>query len=127
MVNTNSSVLFVVAAVYGSLAFPMYSLAVSHINDVVRDDQLVATAGGVLFIYGVGSIAGPIVAAVMMTVLGPVGYLWSLAGFFAPVAIYSLFREITKVRPGQRPFVNLPSRTSLATTTVAEGQPEDES
>ena len=83
-----------------------------------------ATAAGVLFVYGVGSIIGPIVASVMMTVLGPVGYLWSLAAFFAPVAVYSLYRLSTKVVPGQRRFVSLPARTSLAAARLAEAQLE---
>ena len=126
-VPPGSVFLFIVAAVYGSLAFPMYSLAVSHINDVVEDDQLVATAAGVLFVYGVGSIAGPIAASVAMTLLGPVGYLWSLAWFFAPIAIYSLYRLVTRVRPGQRQFVSLPARTSLVAARLAEPQPESES
>ncbi len=125
-VNQDSLWLFVVAAVYGSLAFPMYSLAVSHINDVVEEGQLVATAAGVLFVYGVGSIIGPIVASVMMTMLGPVGYLWSLSAFFAPVAVYSLYRLSTKVLPGQRGFVSLPARTSLAAARLAEPQLENE-
>ena len=124
-IGPGNPLLFVVAAAYGSLAFPMYSLAVSHINDVVQDDQVVATAAGVLFVYGVGSISGPIIASVLMTVLGPVGYFWSLAAFFAPVAIHSLFRIITKVRPGQRPFINLPSRASLAAAALAKPRFED--
>jgi MFS family permease len=118
VVGTGGFALFLVAAVYGSLAFPMYSLAVSHINDVVHDDQLVATAAGVLFLYGVGSVAGPIIASVMMTILGPVGYLWSLAGFFAPVAVYSVFRMLTHGRPRQQPFVNVPASTAVASVTV---------
>ena len=125
MINPDSPAVFAVAVVYGSLAFPMYSLAVSHINDVVEDDQVVATAAGVLFVYGVGSIGGPIIASVLMTILGPVGYFWSLAGFFAPVAIYSLFRIVTKVRPGQRPFISLPPRTSLAAAALAEPRREE--
>ncbi len=125
-VNTDSLLLFVIAALYGSLAFPMYSLAVSHINDIVRDDQLVSTAAGVLFVYGAGSIVGPIVTSVLMTVFGPAGYLWSLAGFFAPVAAYSLYRVATKARPGQERFVSLPPRTSVAAATLAEPRPADD-
>ncbi|MDF1595966.1 MAG: MFS transporter [Acidimicrobiia bacterium] len=125
-VDPDSLLLFAVALLYGSLAFPMYSLAVSHINDLVSDDQLVATAGGVLFVYGVGSIAGPIAASLMMTLLGPVGYLWSLSGFFAPVAAYSLYRLMTKARPGQKQFVSLPPRTSLVAARLAEPRPNDD-
>ena len=119
-VDADGLALFVVAAVYGSLAFPMYSLAVSHINDVMEGDQLVATAAGVLFLYGVGSVGGPILTSILMTILGPVGYLWSLAGFFAPVAVYSFYRVLTHVRPRQRPFVNVPASTAVAVSELVE-------
>lgn len=125
-VDQHSPLLFVVAALYGSLAFPMYSLAVSHINDIVRDDQLVSTAAGVLFVYGAGSIVGPIITSVLMTLFGPAGYLWSLSGFFAPVAAYSLYRVATKARPGQQSFVSLPPRTSVVAATLAETRPADD-
>ncbi|HSR46168.1 MAG TPA: MFS transporter [Acidimicrobiia bacterium] len=125
-VDRHSPLLFVVAALYGSLAFPMYSLAVSHINDIVRDDQLVSTAAGVLFVYGAGSIVGPIITSVLMTLFGPAGYLWSLSGFFAPVAAYSLYRLATKARPGQQSFVSLPPRTSVVAATLAETRPADD-
>lgn len=119
-VDVDGPALFAIAAIYGSLAFPMYSLAVSHINDVMEDHLLVATAAGVLFLYGVGSVGGPILASVTMAILGPVGYLWSLAGFFAPVAVYSFYRVLTHVRPRQRPFVNVPASTAVAVSELVD-------
>jgi MFS family permease len=113
--------IFVVAAVYGSLAFPMYSLAVSHINDVARGDQLVATAAGVLFVYGMGSIAGPIIASILMTIFGPVGYFWSLAAFFSPIVVFSFYRIATRARPEQQRFVNVSATTPLETRLAGAG------
>ena len=66
--------LLALAAAYGSLAFPMYSLAVSMVNDVIPAHRLVAAAAGIVFVYGVGSVVGPISVSVLMEVLGPVGY-----------------------------------------------------
>lgn len=125
-VDPSSSLLFAVVAVYGSLAFPMYSLAVSHINDVVEEDQLISTAAAVLFVYGIGSVAGPMITAVMMTVLGPVGYLWSLAAFFAPIAVYSLYRVATRSLQGQRPWVIVPANTTLTAVATPEVHPVDD-
>ncbi|MDK1019991.1 MAG: MFS transporter, partial [Actinomycetota bacterium] len=83
-VNLDSAWLLVLVAVYGSLSFPMYSLAVSHINDVIPKHQLVAVAAGIVFVYGVGSVAGPLAVSILMTALGPVGYLWGLTIAFVP-------------------------------------------
>ncbi len=112
--------LFVLAAAYGALAFPMYSLAVSMINDVMPAHRLVAAAAGIVFVYGVGSIAGPLIVSVLMEFLGPAGYFWGLAGFFVPLAVYALGRIVFTARPRQRRFISLPHRSSTAAAMLAE-------
>ena len=119
-VDPESAWLFVVMAAYGSLAFPMYSLAVSLINDVLPEHQLVAAAGGIIFVYGIGSIFGPLAASVLMAAIGPVGFLWSLAAFFVPVAVYAVVRILTVVRPSQGRFISLPPRSSMAAPELAD-------
>jgi MFS family permease len=116
---------FVVAAAYGALAFPMYSLAVSHVNDVMPEHHLVAAAAGLVFLYGVGSIVGPIAVSVLMAAAGPVGYFWGLAAFFLPLAVYALIRVIFNARPVQQRFVSLPVRSSTAAALIAESSDED--
>ena len=116
---------FVVVAVYGGLAFPMYSLAVSHVNDVMPENQLVAAAAGIVFVFGVGSVLGPIFVSVLMALLGSVGYFWGLAAFFVPLAIYALILVVFIARPIQRRFVSLPPRSSTAAALLAEPS-EDE-
>jgi len=119
-VDPGSLWLFALMGVYGSFVFPMYSLAVSQINDVIPEFQLVATAAGIIFVYGIGSIAGPLAVSGLMAAVGPVGYLWGLAAFFLPVAVYALGRIIFKARPGQRRFISLPARSSTAAALLAE-------
>lgn len=112
--------LFVLVAAYGALAFPMYSLAVSTINDVMPAQRLVAAAAGIVFVYGVGSVAGPLVVSALMEILGPSGYFWGLAGFFVPLVAYALVRIVFTVRPKQRRFISLPHRSSTAAAMLAE-------
>jgi MFS family permease len=123
-VDPSSAWLFLVVAAYGSLAFPMYSLAVSQINDVLPEHELVAAAGGIIFVYGVGSIVGPLAASVTMATMGPEGFLWSLAAFFVPIAVYSVYRIASHVRPAQRRFVNLPPRSSTDAPVLADDRSE---
>jgi MFS family permease len=124
-VDPNSAWLLVIAAVYGGLAFPMYSLAVSNINDVMPENQLVAAAAGIVFVFGIGSVLGPIFVSVLMAVLGFAGYFWGLAAFFVPLAMYALIRVVFIARPIQRRFVSLPPRSSTAAALLAEPS-EDE-
>lgn len=125
-VDSTSLWLFVLMGVYGSLAFPMYSLAVSLINDVIPEFQLVATAAGIIFVYGIGSIGGPLAVSGLMLAVGPVGYLWGLAAFFLPVVVYALGRIIFKAHPGQRRFISLPARSSTAAALLAEPSDDEQ-
>jgi MFS family permease len=125
VVDPGSAWQFVVVAVYGGLAFPLYALAVSHVNDVMPENQLVAVAAGIVFVFGVGSVLGPIVVSVLMAVLGSAGYFWGLAAFFVPLGIYALVRIVFIARPIQRRFVSLPPRSSTAAALLAEPS-EDE-
>lgn len=118
--------LFVFMGIYGGLAFPMYSLAVSQINDVIPEQQLVAAAAGIVFVYGIGSVVGPLTVSWLMAAFGPTGYLWGLAGFFLPVALYGLARVMFMARPIQRRFISLPARSSTAAALLAEPSDDDQ-
>lgn len=120
VVESGSLWQFLVIAAYGGLAFPMYSLAVSQINDSIPADQLVAVAAGIMFVFGVGSVIGPFAAALLMELLGPVGYFWSLGLYFVPLVVYTFVRIVFNVRPPQRDFVSLPPRSSTAAALLAE-------
>lgn len=124
-VDPGSAWLFAVMAAYGSLAFPMYSLAVSLINDLLPEHQLVAAAGGIIFVYGIGSIVGPLATSVVMAIVGPAGFFWSLAAFFVPIAVYSAVRIVRRTRPAQRKFINLPPRSSTAAPVLADRHDHD--
>jgi MFS family permease len=117
--------LFVLVAAYGSLAFPMYSLAVSMVNDVIPAHQLVAAAAGIVFVYGIGSVVGPVAVSVLMEAFGPAGDFWGLAGFFLPLVVYAFARIIFTARPKQRRFISLPYRSSTAAALLADPSGDD--
>jgi hypothetical protein len=73
-----------------------------------------------VFVFGVGSVIGPLSISVLMEALGPVGYFWGLVAYFVPLSIYTLLRIVFKKRPAQREFVNLPPRSSTAAVLLAE-------
>ncbi|WP_018697992.1 MFS transporter [Amorphus coralli] len=59
--------------VFGAFAFPGYSLAAAHAFDVTEQEDMVETSATVLLLYGVGSVAGPLVASLFMSRLGSGG------------------------------------------------------
>ena len=63
--------LYIAGALYGSLAFTMYSLCAAQANDLTPPDKLIQTAGGLLLAFGTGAIFGPLVGGLFMQLAGP--------------------------------------------------------
>ena len=64
--------------VYGALTFPLYTVAVSHVNDRVPPELRVAASGAMILLFGAGSVLGPILASAALDAAGPRGYFLSL-------------------------------------------------
>lgn len=56
----------VLIALWGAMAFPLYTVAVAYANDYADPAEFVKVSGGLLFVYGVGAIAGPFIASIFM-------------------------------------------------------------
>lgn len=98
--------------IYGGVTYPMYSLSASHINDAVPAGKLIAAASGFVFITGLGAVVGPLVVAGLISLLGPTGFFWALAGLLFPVALYSLWRVFKYVAPTELPYIPMPLRST---------------
>ena len=108
--------LFVVMFLFGSFSYPLYSVALSHINDAISPNQAVAASSLFVFVTGLGAIAGPLLAAFALESLGPAGFFVVLAAIHSAVGVFALLRISTK-RPtvstdDQRPWRPFPTRAS---------------
>ncbi|MBF9032968.1 MFS transporter [Rhodobacterales bacterium HKCCE2091] len=59
------------AAVFGTAVFAMYPVIVAHANDHAAPGSGLQVSGGLLLVYGIGSIVSPTVAGFAMTGMGP--------------------------------------------------------
>jgi len=65
---------------WGALAFPVYSVSVAQANDRAVPGTFVMISSGLLLMYGVGAVIGPLLSAGVMTLLGD-GALFLFAAF----------------------------------------------
>lgn len=79
-------------AIYGSLAYPLYGLAVAQANDFADPSEFVAVSGGLLLLYGIGTMAGPLAASAAMTWLGPAFLFAATAIGHVAIASYAFYR-----------------------------------
>jgi len=86
------AVLIPLAFVMGGMANPLYSLLIAYTNDYLGHGDMAAASGGLIFIYGLGAIAGPLLTGQLMELLGPEGFWLFVAALFAAIALYALWR-----------------------------------
>lgn len=56
---------------YGAAANTLYPIAVAHANDFAAPEDFVKVSGGLLLLFGVGTIIGPTIGGPVMTLYGP--------------------------------------------------------
>ena len=88
-----------VAGVFSGLAFTLYSLGVSHVNDHLQPAQMVAASGALLRLNGIGAALSPVLVGGLMARFGPPAYFGSLAGLTGLLSIYDLWRKMRRRPP----------------------------
>jgi MFS family permease len=66
----NPLIIMSLAGLFGATVFSMYPVIVAHANDHAEPGTYIQVSGGLLLVYGVGSIVGPTVAGFAMTAFG---------------------------------------------------------
>ncbi len=84
--------LLVVALLSGGLAQPLYALLIAYTNDYLEPEDMAAASGGMVFVNGIGAIAGPPALGLLMSLMGPGGFWLFLALVLMVVTIYGLYR-----------------------------------
>ena len=88
------AMLLVAAFLIGALSNPLYSLLIAHTNDYLEHDDMAAASGGLVFISGLGAVAGPLITGWLMGggVFGPSGYFLFMAALLFALATYAAWR-----------------------------------
>lgn len=119
----------------GGCMFPLYSLTIAYTNDWLKIEQILGAAAALVRINGTGAVVGPLLAALLMSTLGPRYLFVTLAGTLGAVASYVLFRIVVKdalPMERQRSFVAYPARASAVAANLGQRrrrrrtEPEDQ-
>ena len=117
--------LAVVAFLYGGLMFSVYAISVAHANDHLAPFQVLGATRGLLLLYGVGAIFGPLAGGLAMAWAGPVGLPFMSAATLVLLGAFGICRMVLRPAPpleAQAEFVPL-ARTS---PVVLEMHPQAE-
>jgi MFS family permease len=116
--------LMLMSAAWGAVAFPIYAVSVANANDNAGPKEYVMVSSGLLLMYGLGAIAGPFLAPLLMQLVGPGGLYLFGAGIHLILLTYTLYRIRQRKNPPEEE--HLPFSDSLASTQTASHVYEDE-
>ena len=91
--------LFVGAFLFGLTAMPVYSLSVAHMNDFVEPDGFVEASSGMLMVFAVGAVVGPMIASWATGVAGVDLLFPYIAAVYAVFAVFVVVRMRTRSAP----------------------------
>ncbi len=113
--------LVAVGLVTGAISNPLYSLIIAYVNDYLGKEEMAAASAGLLFVNGVGAIAGPIATGWLMGRIGPPGFFVFMGALFAALATYAAWRMTRRAAAPAGAFVAVsPNATPVAVEAAYE-------
>lgn len=80
------------AALVGGTSNPLYALLIAYANDYLEREDMAAASGGLLFINGLGAVAGPLIVGWVMDNVGVNGFWLIIAILMLVLAGYAVWR-----------------------------------
>jgi len=80
------------AFMLGFFAFPLYALSVAHTNDFIEPQGYVEASSGLLLVFGVGAVIGPIIASAVTRAFGIDLLFAYTAVIHLATAVFALYR-----------------------------------
>lgn len=118
------AILLVAAFAIGATSNPLYALLIAHTNDFLEHEDMAAASGGLLFLNGVGAVAGPLVTGWLMETTGPSGFFLFLLVLMVALASYAAYRMTRRPAPAVEDTGTyapvLPSATPVAVEAAQE-------
>jgi MFS family permease len=89
--------------VFGGCLAAIYPIAVSQVYDYIERAAMVAASGGLLLIWSVGAMTGPLIASGLMGRFGPDAFFIYLAAVSLLLLAFTRYRMVRRVaRPAQQ-------------------------
>jgi MFS family permease len=115
-------VVVTLTGLYGAATYPIYGLAVAHANDYADPSEFVAVSGGLLLLYGAGTMLGPLAASAAMAGLWPEGLFVVTAASHALIAAYAFYRTFKRApipESVREAFTTVPASRAMTPETAA--------
>jgi MFS family permease len=116
---SSPTIIIGLVVLYGAVANTLYPIAVAHANDYASSEDFVKVSGGLLLLYGIGTIIGPTIGGPVMSIVNPHALFLVTAVAHVLITIYAIMRSRMRaaIPAGDRDaYTTLPTATSQMLT-----------
>lgn len=110
-------------ALFGAGALPLYALVVAHANDHAAPEDSVKISSGLLLVFGVGAVAGPVIASLVSGRFGNQTLFLYTAAIHTLLVLFTLWRITRSARTAADERVRF-TESIIAAQTVSSVEPE---
>ena len=114
---------------FGFTAMPIFGLCVAHANDRAEPHEYVTLAAGLLWLYGAGAVAGPVIAPVVMNAFGPKALFIHTSAIYGVLVVFGLYRILARDAAPQKnreAYVSVPRTSPTVFEIDPRGEHEDD-
>lgn len=87
---------FVCALLFGSATFPIFSVSSAHANDFADKNSMVELSASLIFWYGIGAIASPLISSMLIERFGPSALFMFVSVAHVILAVVGLARMLSR-------------------------------
>ncbi|MEM7613769.1 MAG: MFS transporter, partial [Pseudomonadota bacterium] len=109
----SQSLIFAASFLFGLVSFPVFSISAAHANDFATPEQAVEVSASLLFLYGLGAIAAPLLGSALIARFGPGGLFAMITAAHLGLIAFSLIRMRARATSATRTRYSYVPRTSF--------------
>jgi MFS family permease len=113
------------ASAWGAFAFSLYAISVAHSNDFAQAGSYVEVSSGLLLLYGIGAVIGPLVVAPLLTRIGPSALFGSTFIVHLLLAAFTVWRICQRAPAPQAQHLSFDESAQAALTLSDAFQQDD--
>ncbi|MGE3833055.1 MAG: hypothetical protein AB7F76_18845, partial [Parvibaculaceae bacterium] len=120
-----STVLITLFTLFGAIALPIYSLVIAHANDHLAKEQMLGASSKLVLLYGMGAMAGPLVAGVFMQKLGSAGFMTFMLVIYIIMTLHAYWRKLQRPSDVKASAGDMLKVGPMTTPVAAQAQAEE--
>lgn len=113
----SASMILAGGVAYGVFAFPLYAISVAHTNDFVDPEGYVEAASGLLLVFALGAVVGPVVASTLIANWGAETLFLFTGIIHASFVLYVAVRMPMRKRPAEDDRIAFAEALLVSATT----------